>query len=62
MDLNSIADLQMLPDLLRQRGYSTDDIAASKLFRGLDADDRLAEAADAWRLTLIAKGFREIAR
>ncbi len=43
-------------------GYGEDDIAASELFRGVDADDRLATAADAWRRTLLAKRFREIAR
>ena len=42
--------------------YGTDDIVATELFRGADADERLAEKADAWRLTLIAKGFREIAK
>ena len=40
--------------------YSPEDIVASHLFRGRDADE-LAEKADAGRLTLIATGFREIA-
>jgi len=41
--------------------YSPDDIVASQLFRGRDADERLCEKADVGRLTLIATGFREIA-
>jgi hypothetical protein len=32
---------------------------ATKLFRGVDADEKLAEAADQWRLNLIAKGFSD---
>jgi hypothetical protein len=31
----------------------------SELFRGVDADDRLATAADEWHLALIQKGFVE---
>lgn len=42
--------------------YSNGDIVRTELYRGVDADDQLATRADAWRLTLIAKGFREIAR
>ena len=42
--------------------YGPQDLVASELFRGPDADQRLAEKADAWRLTLIGKGFHEIAR
>jgi hypothetical protein len=42
--------------------YDRDEIIASQLFRGNDADERVAERADAWRLTLIAKGFHEIER
>jgi hypothetical protein len=42
--------------------YSPEDIVASHLFRGSDADEQLAEKAHAGRLTLIATGFREIAR
>lgn len=42
--------------------YGPDDIVATELFRGVDADERLAEKADAWRRTLIAKGFGELAR
>jgi hypothetical protein len=38
--------------------YGPHDIAATELFRGVDADARLAEKADAWRLTLMQKGFR----
>ena len=40
--------------------YSPQDIVASQLIRGRDADEQLAEKADAGRLTLIARGFREI--
>jgi len=42
--------------------YGPQDIVASELFRGTDADERLAEKADVGRLTLLAKGFREIAK
>ena len=42
--------------------YGPEDIVASQLFRGADADERLAEMADNWRRTLIAKGFHEIAK
>jgi hypothetical protein len=41
--------------------YRPEDIVASQLFRGSDADKRVAEAADAWQRTLVAKGFHEIA-
>jgi len=41
--------------------YTPTEIIASQLFRGIVADERLAEAADQWRLNLIAKGFEEIA-
>jgi hypothetical protein len=37
--------------------YSPNEVIATKLFRGVDADDKLAEAADQWRMNLIAKGF-----
>ena len=40
--------------------YGPEDMVASQLFRGTDADERLAEAADRWRRALIAKGFHEI--
>lgn len=43
-------------------GYGPEEIVATELFRGVEADERLAERADAWRLTLMAKGFGEIAR
>ena len=42
--------------------YGPEDIVASHLFRGRDAGEQLAEKADAGRLTLIARGFREIAK
>jgi len=42
--------------------YGPHDIVASELFRGVDADERLAEKADVRRRTLLAKGFREIAK
>jgi hypothetical protein len=32
----------------------------SQLFRGVDHEERCAEAADAWRLALIQKGFTEL--
>jgi hypothetical protein len=37
-----------------------DDVMRSQLFRGVDRDDRLAEAADAWHLALLQEGFSEI--
>ena len=41
--------------------YSPEEIIASPLFRGVDAEDKLAEPDDQWRLNLLAKGFEEIA-
>jgi hypothetical protein len=35
------------------------DVMRSELFRGVDREERVAEAADAWRLLLVAKGFTE---
>jgi len=40
--------------------YRPTDIVASELFRGADADGRLADRADVGRRTLLAKGFSEI--
>ena len=37
-----------------------DDVMRSELFRGVDRDERLAEAADAWHSALMQKGFREV--
>lgn len=42
--------------------YSPDAVVATELFRGTEADERLAAKADAWRLTLLQKGFREIVK
>jgi hypothetical protein len=42
--------------------YGPDDIVSTKLCRDDDAEAQIAATADAWRLTLIAKGFREIAK
>jgi hypothetical protein len=36
-----------------------DDVMRTELFRGVDRDERVAEAADAWRLALLQKGFTE---
>jgi hypothetical protein len=36
-----------------------DDVMRWQLFRGVDRDERLAEAANAWRLALVQKGFVE---
>lgn len=36
-----------------------DDVMRSELFRGVDRDERLATAADTWRLALLEKGFTE---
>ena len=33
---------------------------ATKLFRGPDAGEQVAEHADSWRLNLMLKGFREV--
>ena len=41
--------------------YGPEDIIASQLFRGADADERVADTADQWRRVLIGKGFHEIA-
>jgi hypothetical protein len=40
--------------------YSPEEIIASQLFRGVGADEKLAEAADRWRLNLLAKGFFDL--
>jgi hypothetical protein len=40
--------------------YTDNDVMRSELFRGVDREERLAEAADAWRLLLLAKGFTEV--
>jgi hypothetical protein len=37
-----------------------DDVMRSQLFRGVDAEERTTEAADAWRLALLEKGFTEL--
>ena len=37
-----------------------DDVMRTALFRGVDRDERLAEAADSWHLALLAKGFSEL--
>jgi len=37
--------------------YGPEDIVASELFRGVDADERLAEKADVGRRSLLRKGF-----
>jgi hypothetical protein len=42
--------------------YGPEDILSTKLCRDDDADEQIAATADAWRLTLIGKGFREIAK
>jgi len=36
-----------------------DDLMRSELFRGLDRDERRAEAADAWPIALIQEGLVE---
>ena len=41
--------------------YSPKEIIASQLFRGPNADERIAEAADQWRLNMLAKGFEDFA-
>ena len=42
--------------------YAGGDIVGTKLFRGPTADEQVAAAADAWRITLVQKGFRVIAK
>jgi hypothetical protein len=32
----------------------------SQLFRGVDCEERCAEAADSWHLALLEKGFSEV--
>jgi hypothetical protein len=39
--------------------YSPEEIIASQLFRGVDADEKVAAAADHWRLNMLAKGFTD---
>jgi hypothetical protein len=40
--------------------YNPQELVATELFRGVDADERLAAKADTGRLMLILKGFHEI--
>ena len=42
--------------------YVPGGIVRTELFRGADADERLAEKTDLWRRMLIQTGFREIAK
>jgi hypothetical protein len=42
--------------------YGPEELVASELFRGVDADERLAQKADLLRHRLLAKGFHEIAK
>jgi hypothetical protein len=35
-----------------------DEVMRTQLFRGIDRDERLAEAADTWRLALLEKRIR----
>jgi hypothetical protein len=39
--------------------YSPEEIVVTKLFRGPKADERVAEAADAWRINLLLKRFQQ---
>ena len=39
--------------------YSPEEIIATRLFRGPGADEQVAEAADQWRLNMLAKGFSD---
>jgi hypothetical protein len=39
--------------------HGDDDERRSELFRGSDRHERLAEAADSWRLALLEIGFTE---
>lgn len=41
--------------------YSAEEMISTKLYRGPKADEQVAEAADAIRLTMLGTGFREIA-
>ena len=40
--------------------YGADNIVATPLFRGPNADELVAEHADSWRLNLMLKGFIEV--
>jgi hypothetical protein len=37
-----------------------EEVMRSELFRGVDCDERLAEAADIWRRLFLEKGFSEV--
>jgi hypothetical protein len=45
---------------LRLTYADNSDVMRSELFRGVDREERVAEAADAWRLLLLEKGFTEV--
>jgi len=45
---------------LELRSAYGDDLMRSRLFRGVDRNERRPEGADAWHLALLEKGFSEI--
>ena len=53
------AAYEVEPGLELRLSYANDDVMRSELFRGVDRDERLAEAADLWRLRLLGNGFVE---
>jgi hypothetical protein len=40
--------------------YDPDDVIGSECFRGIDADVRVVETAQAWLQTVLATGFQQI--
>jgi hypothetical protein len=54
----SVLKLSLSTPAELRTAYSPEEIA-TKLFRGPDADERVAETAEAWRVILFKKGFCE---
>jgi hypothetical protein len=57
---DSVAPAEEVDTGLELRVSYGDDVMRTELFREVDRDERLAEAADAWQLALLQKGFSEI--
>jgi hypothetical protein len=53
------AAFEVEPGLELRLSYG-DDVMRWQLFRGVDREERLAEAAAMWRASLIEKGFSEV--
>ena len=55
------AALRVATGLELRTMYSPKEIITSRLFRGPNADERIADAAGQWRLNMLAQGFEDFA-